>query len=126
MGDDYDHDDHDDDDDDDYDDYDYDGYDDDDYGDDDDGEPERTGGPSPVTGKESGFCGGMKNLCPCKINIVNIIMLIVLMMTHLNSSSRQILFDGQAKVMFNRGGQSQARGPGGRADLIGVILGVAS
>ena len=114
MGDDYDHDDDDDDDGNDYDDYDY------------DGEPERTGGPSPVTGKERGFCGGMKNLCPCKINIVNIIMLIVLMMTHLNSSSRQILFDGQAKVMFNRGGQSQARGPGGRADLIGVILGVAS
>ena len=60
MGDDYDHDD---DDSNDYDDYDHDDNDDDD-------EPERTGGPSPVTGKERGFCGGMKNLCPCKINVV--------------------------------------------------------
>ena len=38
--------------------------DDNDDDDDDDDEPEITGGPSPVTGKESGLCGGIKNLWP--------------------------------------------------------------
>ena len=40
------------------------GDDDEEGGQDHDDEPEITGGPSPVTGKERGLCGGMKNLWP--------------------------------------------------------------
>ena len=50
-------------------------------------------------------------------------LMLMMMVTNLNSGPRQILFDGQAEVMFNRGGQIHAWIPGGRTDLVCVILG---
>ena len=49
--------------------------------------------------------------------------MLMMMVTNLNSGPRQILFYGQTEVMFNRGGQIHAWIPGGRTDLVCVILG---